>query len=222
MPFCPLRGVAPSLPPKGGRRLGSLAQLPFPGTGSCHLSLLWWLVLWRSPAPDRLLEAHVSVFTRKAQHPVEDGCPREGLLPRSSPAGDPSLSGDACSLSSLASPNPSRRWGVRPLCWYGNHFISRIWEEPDLPVSGYCGALSRSCQVCRAWGVEAWAPWPGRGRPTGPPILAWEPVSRGPRASRAEEGAGSFINRGFLWLQPPPPAAAILQGAASDSAVISL
>lgn len=60
---------------------------------------------------------------------------------------------------------------------------------------------------------------PGGGRPAGSPILEWEPAPRLP-TPWVEEGAGSFINRGFLWLCMPTLAAAILQGVASDSADI--
>lgn len=143
-----------------------MAQSQRPGNRSCRLSLLWQLVLWRSPAPDRLLEAHVPVFTRKHSIPLRMGAPERVCCPGfAALLVTPALVGMPAAWSSLASPNPSRRWGVRPLCWYGNHFISRIWEEPDLPVSGYCGALApdpaRSAEP-GAWGGLGPVAWSGQ------------------------------------------------------------
>ena len=60
---------------QGWPQASGLAQSQGPGNGSCRLSLLWQLVLWRSPAPERLLEAHVPMFTRKHSIPLRMGTP---------------------------------------------------------------------------------------------------------------------------------------------------
>lgn len=142
-------------------------------------------VLWRSPAPDSLWETHVLMFTRKHRVcvPLRISAPvRNRCLLFQAPQVTPALVGMLGPWSPLAILSSSGRWEPSQ-CWYGNHSISHIWEEPDLPVSCYCGALAPDlARACRAWGVGRLGPCglpsPGGGIPTGSPILEWEPAPR--------------------------------------------
>lgn len=189
MPFCP-SGMASSLPPRVAAGFG-LGPVTGPWERILSFVLAVVLVLWRSPAPDRLLEAHVPMFTRKHSILLRMGTP-ERVCCLGFPAlpVTPALVGMPAAWSSLASPNPSRRWGVRPPCWYGNHFISNIGEEPDLPVSGYCGALApdpaRSAEP-GAWGGLGPVAWSGQAH-----WVAHTGVGASAQVPRLQGGGGSW------------------------------
>lgn len=66
---------------QGWLQAWGLAQSQRPGNRSCCLALPWGLVLWRSPAPDCLLEAHVPMFTRKHSIPLRMDAPERVCCP---------------------------------------------------------------------------------------------------------------------------------------------
>lgn len=141
---------------------------------------------------------------------------RNRCLVFQTPRVTPALVGMLGPWSPLGILSSSGRWEPSQ-CWYGNHSISHIWEEPDLPVSCCCGALAPDlARACRAWGGGggAWALWPPFSRWGQAHWVTHTGVGASAQApgSGVEEGAGSFINRGFLWLCTPTPCCCHLAG----------
>lgn len=130
----------------------------------CLSVLAVLLVLWRSPAPDRLSEAHVAMFTRKHSVRLRICCSVFPAL-----WVNPALVGMPGPRTPWDSPSPAGRRGNPPQCWYGNRTISHIWEELDL-VSCYCGAPAPDlARACRAWA------WGGLR-----PVVLLRPAGAGP------------------------------------------
>lgn len=175
----------------------------------CLSVLALLLVLWRSPAPDRLSEAHVAMFTRKHSVRLRICC---SVFPALWVT--PALVGMPGPRTPWDSPGPSGRRGILPsvgmatvlsrtsgknLIWFPATVGLRhlTWPGPAEPGRGEAWALW-SCFA--RWGQAHWVAHTGVGASAQAP------------ASRVEEGAGSFINRGFLWLCSPTPYCCHLAG----------
>lgn len=112
----------------------------------------------------------------------------------------------------LGQPSVSGRW-VPPQRWCSSRVLSHIWEEPDLAPGSY-GARHLTWPGPRSLGTgrlgACGLPSPGGAGPLGDPHQSGR--QRPGPASWVGEGAGNFINRGFLWLCTPTPCCCHLAG----------